>query len=371
MYQEYGITQEEYENILNEYGDVNYYTINEYFSKLSSDLSNGIKNEVFEYKKDSTEFMDRTKYLFFLGLLAGYGYVKFSQRLDKEYADYQEDIKKQEQKGFKFVLDLTKQDLSDEDIKEQEKSFTEQINELLSKFSLDTTSTKSADDKYIKLIKNYYKKMEKTTEYYKTDITLKEYLARQVDKFDKLEKTVAYYNKDGTIRAYFDIASYDSMVYNTNLTRTGVRESIKASLRLNQDVVYVDPHPFACLECQIWQGKFYSLTGKTNVYNGERVLPLEMALEGESGIGLLHPNCTHILRPANYEDRLSNKYSSEEWEEKYNLRQKEQSLMLKRSRLKNDNKIYKELDDQSSIDENNKKIRSLNEKIRVVREQME
>ena len=40
MYEEYGITQEQYENILNEYGDVNYYTIQEYFSNLSIEISN-------------------------------------------------------------------------------------------------------------------------------------------------------------------------------------------------------------------------------------------------------------------------------------------------------------------------------------------
>ena len=154
------------------------------------------------------------------------------------------------------------------------------------------------------------------------------------------------------------------MVYNTNLTRTGVIESVKACIKLGKDVVYVDPHPYACPECQIWQGKFYSLSGETKVFNGEFIDPLETAIEGESGIGLLHPNCTHVIRPAYEEDRVSNKYSSAEWEEKYNTKQKIQALELKKSRLRNDNKIYKELDNQEMIDKNKQKIRKINEKIK-------
>ena len=364
MYDEYGITQEQYLEILDLYGEVNEYTIRDYFSLTSENLSDGIKDRVYKYKKETTKFMDDNKKLFFIGLLAGYGYVKFNQELNKRYEEYQKDITKITVNGYNFVASEVKKEEQYKDISQEESLLKSNLNELLSMFQLDTTSSKTADDRYIKLIKNYYKKTEKTVEYFQNDITLKEYLARKVDKFDKLEKTVAYYNKNGTIRAYFDIASYDSMVYNTNLTRTGVRESIKSCIRLNEDIVYVDPHPFACPECQLWQGKFYSLSGKISTFNGQRVLPFEMALEGESGIGLLHPNCTHIPRPAYNTDEISDKYSSPEWEEKYNTKQKIQSLELKKSRLKNDNKIYKELDDQASIDKNKQKIKNINEKIK-------
>lgn len=364
MYEEYGITPEEYQNILDEYGEVNDYTIRDYFGRLSEELSNDIKDSVYKHKKETTKFMDRTKALFFLGLLVGYGYVKFNEKLDQEYKDYQKEIDKITSKGYKTVADAMKTEDEYKYTIGEETLLKSELNELLSQFKLDTTSSKTADDKYLRLIKNYYRESEKNVEYFKTDITLKEYLAKKVDKFDKLEKTVAYYNKDGSIRAYFDIASYDSMVYNTNLTRSGVIESIKACMKLGKDVVYVDPHPFACPECQKWQGKFYSLSGLTEEFNGEEVLPLELAIEGESGVGLLHPNCTHILRPAYDTDELSKKYSSAEWEEKYNTKQKIQALELKKSRLRNDNKIYKELGDEASIDKNKQKIRNINERIK-------
>ena len=364
MYEEYGITQEEYELILDEYGDVNEDTIRQYFARLSEELSNGIKSSVYEYKKETTRFMDRSKTLFFLGLLVGYGYVKFSQKLDEEYEDYQKEIDKITSNGYNFVSNTMKTADEYKYTSKDKVIDIGELNDLLNKFKLDVESSKTADDRYLKLIKGYYKDTEKTIEYFKGDISLKEYLAKRVDQFDKLEKTVAYYNKDGTIRAYFDIASYDSMVYNTNLTRSGVRESIKACIKLGNDVVYVDPHEFACPECQIWQGRFYSLSGLTEEFNGEKILPLEVAIEGESGVGLLHPNCSHIIRPAYPTDEESDKYSSEEWEEKYDTKQKIQALELKKSRLKSDNKIYKELGDESAIDRNKQKIRNINEKIK-------
>ena len=356
MYEEYGITQEQYENILNEYGDVNLTTIQQYFERVSIELSNTIKDKVYENKKEKTKFMDNTKLMFFTGLVLGFSYVYFKNKLEDSYELYQADIDEQEAEGYNLITELIG--------KAPYQEINDELEELLDRFKLDRTSTKTADDKYIKVIENYYKKMEKSTKYFKETDTLQEYLSKHVDKFDKLEKTVAYYKKDGTISAYFDIASYDSMVYNTNLTRTGVRESIRHCLFYEQDVIYVDAHPFACPECQIWQGKFYSLSGKTTDFYGEKVLPFDMALEGESGIGLLHPNCTHVPRPAYITDRLSSEYSSPEWEEKYNTKQKIQALELKKSRLRNDKEIYRELDDQASIDEINQKIRSINEKIK-------
>ena len=83
MYEEFGLTEDIYQNILDEYGEVNEFTIREFFSNLTEEVSKDIKDEVNKNKKETTKFMDRTKYLFFIGLLLGYGYVKFSEKLDQ------------------------------------------------------------------------------------------------------------------------------------------------------------------------------------------------------------------------------------------------------------------------------------------------
>ena len=142
-------------------------------------------------KKETTKFMDKTKMLFFVGLLLGYKYAEFEKQLNKEYDNYENNIDKIKAKGYDFINYL----LGVEEPTEEQVIENPELQKYIDMFELDTTSSKTADDKYLRLIKNYYKKTEKTTEYFKEKDVLKEYLAEKVDKFDKLEKTVAYYNK--------------------------------------------------------------------------------------------------------------------------------------------------------------------------------
>lgn len=328
---------------------------------LSYDISEYIKDKVYEDKKRLTEFMDATKYLVFAYLLNKISQKEFNKKLDDEYSKFNKQLSNKNEKGIKSIEYLVKIENDTNYTKDNKTTLKIDLNDLLSRYKIDTKSTKTANDRYIRIIKDYYKRTRKTLS--KEYIKEKEYLSRKVSKFDKVEKTVLYRYKNGSKFAYFDIASYDSMVYNTNLARKGIQETIKNANEFNEDVVYVDPHPFSCPLCQEYQGKFYSLTGNTKYYNGYYIDNLENASYWNGG-GLFHPNCTHIPRLAYEEDKETTLYSNEEWQEKYNAKQKKQSLELKRSRLKNDNKIYKELDNQKEIDKNNQKIKKLNEEIK-------
>lgn len=328
------------------------------------DINNYIKDEVYDYKKDTTDFMDGVKLVFFAYLLNKASSKDFNDEIDRKFNVYQELINKRVSKGTKNVRDLVKSSIEVDLLTENKKTDSKVIRKVLEQFKLDNKSTKTADDKYIKVLKNYYNKTKNTLD--EGWVQEQAYLSKKVSKFDKIEKTVAYRNNDGTIRAYFDIASYDSMVYNTNLTRSGVQESLKSCEELSEDVVYVDPHMFSCDLCQDLQGKFYSITGKTKNYKGIRIDSLDEAMRQ----GLLHPNCTHIPRPALIDDEVSNLYSGEGWSERYSAKQKKQSLELKKQRLRNDNIIYKKLGDEESIDKNKQKINALNKEIRKQKELM-
>ena len=225
-------------------------------------------------------------------------------------------------------------------------------------FKLDKTSQIKAKDKFIKVITNYYKTTLKTAK--KEYISIDDYLKKKLSTYDKVEKVVAYHNQDGTIRAYHDIASYNSMVYNTNLTSGAWNETIKYCYENNTDVVYVEPHPFSCPLCQEWQGKFYSLTGKSSKYEN-----IEVAYKG----GLKHPNCKHNIT-TNVGQKETDDYSSNEWIERYEARQKKQALELKRKRLKTDRDIYKELNNYEEVDKINAQIRTLNSAIKEQKELM-
>lgn len=322
----------------------------EEYNEYGQEISQEIKDDVHEYKKKTTKFMDKVKTAFFIYLIAKKGTELYSKRVDKEYRVYIKDIDK-----------LVKASLKKFNIKDVD---TEAVNDIMERFNIDKTSVKTEDDKYIQVIKNFYSKTLKTLD--KEWISEKDYLSAKVSEFDKVEKVVRYdrRKKDGNF-VYFDIASYDSMVFNTNLTRTGIRETIKDSLIRDYDVVYIDPHPFSCPLCQTLQGKFYSITGETTIYNGMMIDSLEYAQEQ----GLFHPNCTHIPRKAYPEDRVSDRYTSEIWEEKYNVRQKLNAIELEKERLKSDIAIYEKLGNMEQVDKEKQKLKRYNEKIRELKKE--
>ena len=150
------------------------------------------------------------------------------------------------------------------------------------------------------------------------------------------------------------------MVYNTNLTSSAWNETINYCYENNTDIVYVEPHPFSCPLCQEWQGKFYSLTGKSSKYEN-----IENAYKG----GLKHPNCKHNIT-TNVGQKETDDYSSDEWKDRYQARQKKQALELKRKRLKTDRDIYKELNNYEEVDKINAQIRTLNSAIKEQKELM-
>ena len=323
---------------------------------MNDEISELINEEVQSYSKETYDYLDEVKKLVFICLMGKISYDLFKSKLKKVNSKYNKIEKNRILKGYKKVknkvietnkapiinevIDFTKKDLSD----------------LL--FKLDKTSQIKAKDRYVRIIKDYYKTTLKTAK--KEYINLDEYLKKKITQYDKVEKVVAYHNQSGKIIAYHDIASYNSMVYNTNLTSSAWNETINYCYENDTDIVYVEPHPFSCPLCQKWQGKFYSLTGATKRYPN-----IEEAYNG----GLKHPNCKHNIT-TNVGQQETDDYSSDEWKARYQARQKKQALELKRKRLKTDRDIYKELNNYGDVEKVNAKIRALNKAIKEQKELM-
>lgn len=341
------MTDEEYKEFLEEYGDIETY----------------IGKEVEKYKKETTELMDAVKLLVFVSLLNNVSKKDFKKKLENNFKEYKNKIDKRTEKSYKTIVDLTNYVNKDNYTEQYKTSLESALKSLLSEF--DIKSTKTEDDKYIRTIENFYSKTKKTTE--KDWIKINEYLSDKVSKFDKIEKTITYYNKDGSIRAYFDLASYESMVYNTNLTNMGIREVIKDAMKRNYDVVYVEPHTFACPMCQKYQGYFYSLSGITTEFKGIPIRKLEDVSFWNTGYGLFHPNCKHIPRKAYEDDEINTEYNNKEWVERYDDKQKINGLELKKQRIRNDIKVYQKLDDGEMVDKCKQQINAINKKIRELR----
>jgi hypothetical protein len=299
-----------------------------------------ITNQVNSYKEETTEYLDQVKILLFSCLLLGTAFIDKFDKLSKEYQIKM--INKQAE-----GLDHIKKVINAPNTSDISETYKNTLQEL----KLDTTSQSAANKKFGVRVKQYYKNALKSVGI--DNINIKEYLIKKLDKYEAIEKVVRY--KNGS---YYGIDSYNSMVYNTNLTRTAWSETIKRNAVEGNDLVYVIPHMYSCPLCQEWQGMTYSISGHTQGY-----MKLETAIEN----GLLHPNCKHVIVAyAGQEDDFT--YSTPEWEEKYDIKQKINALNLKKSRLRNENIISAKLDDYENIDKNKKKISAINKEIRALKQ---
>lgn len=299
-----------------------------------------ITNEVNSYKEETTEYLDQVKILLFSCLLLG---TAFIDKFDKLSREYQIKMINKQAEGIDHIKEVINAP-NTSDISETYKNTLQEL-------KLDTTSQSAANKKFGVRVKQYYKNALKSVGI--DNINIKEYLIKKLDKYEAIEKVVRY--KNGS---YYGIDSYNSMVYNTNLTRTAWSETIKRNAVEGNDLVYVIPHMYSCPLCQEWQGMTYSISGHTQGY-----MKLETAIEN----GLLHPNCKHVIVAyARQEDDFT--YSTPEWEEKYDIKQKINALNLKKSRLRNENIISAKLDDYENIDKNKKKISAINKEIRALKQ---
>ena len=209
----------------------------------------------------------------------------------------------------------------------------------------------------------HIKLYENTLKRFTNQETLAEDLSNFMKTYDKLDKTIPYYNHHtGEIQRYVDVSTYNSMLYNVNLTRSAWNRSFYDAMLLDNHLWYLPAHPYACPACAYYQGKVYS-----DIKGDPRYPYIERAIEG--GVG--HPNCKHVwLSYWGQEQIQDDRYNSSEWDERYDTKQKIQSLDLKKSRLLADRRIYKELGQQDLVDRTTKRITNIRNKMKELEAQL-
>ena len=181
-----------------------------------------------------------------------------------------------------------------------------------------------------------------------------DYLSTLVDSYNNYDATIPYFNADGTLKCYNTIATYNSMLYNVNLTKSAWNRTYYDSILLDNDRWIIYPHMYSCPACASHQGRIYTTRERENaIYDG---------------VG--HPNCKCVWYLYWDKEQLKDieRYDSPEWTEAYKLRQKLQSLNLERYRLKKDRQLYKDLGNQEKADQTLQKIQVLNKKIKELKE---
>lgn len=193
------------------------------------------------------------------------------------------------------------------------------------------------------------------------------YLSKIVKKYDKIDKSIPYFSHTtGKIVSYQTIATYNSMLYNWNLTHSAWNRTEYDAKKLGNNLQYLVAHPYSCPHCMEYQGFVYADDTPTKQeykvlmkYGKRGQYMKEDAIKG--GVG--HPNCKHSWTIFWDIDQVQDdKFNSSEWEEEYKKEQKKQSLDLEKSRLLSDRRIYKELGNQSKVDELTTKIKAIRDK---------
>lgn len=307
-------------------------------------------------------------------------YVRMMRKTKEKFFEYLQDNRsiKDYKRGIKELWNID-HSFMDEEIKELEKMVSKQDIKDYEKYEKPITKQTSekitngklyyaVQDKqvyplnpesdFVKIEQQYVNRHIKFYERQK-EILVKtpdkeEYLSKVVEKYDKIDKTIPYFNKNGTIKCYNTVATYNSMLYNWNLTHSAWNRTMYDAEVLDNHLFYLPAHPNACEMCAGFQGKVYA-DKKGLGY------PLkETAVRG--GVG--HPNCKHVWTLFWDEAQIQEeKWNSPEDIESYKTKQKIQSLDLEKSRLLSDRRIYKSLGDEAKVDECTLKIKALRDRI--------
>ncbi len=311
--------------------------------------SNFIADSVFKVNLNYTRLQNKTKELFFRCLDEErsieyfkaeirkiWGKIDYSYQ-DEQIAEYEAIIHERNIQGKEVVEEIPK-------------------GEEGSLFALVPTSVIIAvDNKFVKTKEREYKNSLESYAY-KND--KQEYLKLKVTKYNN--QVVPYYSKTtGQILRYVQPSTYNSMIHNTNLTRSGWNTTLNDADKLDVSMFYIPYHSFSCIDCIEHQNK---------PMTKEQVINMVGYAEETSG-DILHPNCKCELTMYTPDTEIEkNKYSTAELEEQYHIRQKVNSLTLKKEEILTDLKIQKSLGIQAEVDKLNQQRNKINSQIRELKE---
>lgn len=324
--------------------------------------------EIEEYIRDEVQYckqyyvrkMAQTKLKFFEFLKEQKTLTDYEKELNKIWGNINHDfMNKKLEELQKLVSDKNFKDyekyIGKEFSKAVEMTFKGRQNQV---FTVEELYKLNPEDEFIKLELKYLNDRKRIYQSSLNSIRGEseeyqfEYLSDLVGSYNKFDATVPYYNSDGTLKCYNTIATYNSMLYNVNLTKSAWNRTYLDSVRLNNDHFIIYPHPYSCPSCMYHQGKVYSYKEVENAI--------------ADGVG--HPNCKCVWYLYWGTEQLDNEYyTGPLWEEAYKTRQQLQSLNLKRYRLKKDRKIFQDLGNEEKADKTLQKIQKINKKIKELK----
>lgn len=294
--------------------------------------SSFISDSVFKLSLYYTQKQNKTKQLFFKCLDHNKSEEYFKKELKKIWGEETEYIEKQ--------ITIFREQVHKEHTSTKLGTIT--IAGLgITKHLIDETNKQFIDKKIREYSVRYNSPLLKTDK--------QDYLKKLVPKYTS--DTKGYYSQGKLIRNVSPRV-YNSMIYNTTLTKNAWIQTLNDGLDLGQEFYYIPAHNFSCPHCAEYQ--------EIPMTREECLSILGTADEGATEI--LHPNCKCVL--TFYEGQKLKQINLGQVEEEYHIRQKVLSLTLKKSEILSDIKIQKSLGNQDSVDKLNARRNQINKEIR-------
>ena len=198
----------------------------------------------------------------------------------------------------------------------------------------------------------------------KIKINLLSFECIQKNKDEYLKKLVPKYTsnikkyKSKPVR-FVKPSTYNSMVYNTCLTRNGWVQTLNDGKDMGIGYFFIRSHAFSCSHC---------LDHQERAMSREECLDL-LGVADERVGDILHPNCKCELSFFN-EKTQTKPIDRQTADEQYHIREQVMSLLLKKEGLLTDAKIYKMQGSVAEYDKTLSKIEKVNSSIKELQNQL-
>lgn len=310
-------------------------------------VKNRIDKEVLLTVQKYDKKLNKTELTYFRNLLEEKSPQEMLEYLNKEYTidhtymikaidEIKQIIKKKDKiKTLEAIRDIIPNLLEINPIEDFKRSELDYAQRVLNKYTQDLADIKTQKDK---------------TKYLTTKI--KTY-SRNVEQY------IPYFH-NGFVWSMQNLATYNSMLYNVNLTRTAWNQSYKDSILLENDKFIINTHPFACPHCLQHQGKIYTRQELEDI--------IGIAVE-DGAKEILHPNCKCTL--SIYWDKSQLERQNKTTEEDYRLDQKAKSLQRQINKRRTEKQAFEDIGNEEMADERRKQLTRMYEELRGIKGQME
>lgn len=309
--------------------------------------SNIIADSVFLINLNYVKLQNKTKELFFKCLNEGRTLDYFRKEITKLWGNVDHSYMWQELDNYEEIIHT-------KNIHDMEVVRITQEGDI---FQLVPESVINGVEK--KFVGQKIKEYQRATKSYAYEINKESYLKNKVESYSN--QIVPYFStKTNEKIRDVELSTYVSMIHNTNLTRAGWNQTWKDADSLGQDLFFIPYHPFSCPHCIEYQNR---------VLTKREVMSIAGRAEETHG-DLLHPNCKCVL--TFYIPGISSfnrpTYSTMQLQEQYDIRQKVNSLTLKKEKIRGDMKIQNSLGNQDEVDKLNNERNLINKAIRELRQ---